>query len=129
MARSKRTKSGTRDALQSLPLVVRSRKPVGTLLTQIQDLRSFSFEPGFTRPARLFSSAVASVGLDNAPGRSARKGRAPSLFNAQMAFNAPSETLVCVRRSRRRQVLFARKKTGKAGQRKPRRNQWSSYKC
>jgi len=124
MARSKNTKSGTRDALQSLPLAVRSRLPIGNRLALIQDLRSFSFEPA-TRPARLFTGAVSSVWAEPAP----IKKRGRSSVPYQIAFRAPAETLVCVRRSRRKQVLFAFKKTGKRGQRKPRRSKWSSIKC
>lgn len=122
MAKGK-SRSGTRDPLESLPQRVRSR-PLGTLLTDIQDLRNFDFEPG-TRPARLFSGVTASVGLD----QPTRSKQAPSRVPTQIAFTAPQETLVCVRRHRRRQVLHALRKTGKGGQRKPRRTPWSEYKC
>lgn len=123
MARSK-NRSGTRDPLESLPARVRSRTTLGTLLTTIDDGRAFDFGPD-TRPARLFSGLSASVDVTPAPKKQNGRSRVPY----QLAFNAPQETLVCVRRSRRRQVLHALKKTGKGGQRKPRRSRWSDYKC
>lgn len=131
MARRKSRKSGTRDGLPSLTVRLRSRPKITPSsrhlanLHLVQDLRTFDFEPGL-RPARLFSGSVASVGLDQAQPKT-KKGRARVPY--QIAFTAPGETLVCVRRGRRREVLFAKKKTGKGGQRRPRRNQWSSYKC
>lgn len=128
---AKGSKNRTREASDSLTVSLRSA-PIKTrwpspALTQIQDLRTFDFSPG-TRPAKLFTGSNATVGfVPNVNKKSA--GKRPRLFNGQMAFTAPSETLVCVRRARRKEVLFAKKKTGKSGQRKPRRNAWSSYKC
>lgn len=46
-----------------------------------------------------------------------------------LSFAAPDKVLVCVRRRRRKEVLFAKNKAGKRGQRKPRRNYWSSISC
>lgn len=54
---------------------------------------------------------------------------APSKVPYQMAFTAPGETIVCIRRKRRKEVLFAKRKTGKGGQKKARWSKWSSYKC
>lgn len=126
---AKGSKNRTRDALQSLTTLrsapIRIR-PI-TRLTEIQDLRNFDFSPA-TRPAKLFSGSNATVGFVPNVNKPARGKRAKT-FQAQLAFNAPAETLVCVRRSRRKEVLFAKKKTGKRGQRKPRRNTWSNYKC
>lgn len=48
---------------------------------------------------------------------------------AKLAFNSPSSVLVCVRRKSRREVLFAKGKGGRRGQRRPKRNIWSSIKC
>lgn len=62
----------------------------------------------------------------------------PSPFNsfprrsqtkAALAFHAPNRVLVCVRRRRRKEVLFAQRKTGRLGQRRPRRNLYSSISC
>lgn len=123
MAKGK-SRSGTRDPLESLTVRLRSRAPIGTTLSAIDDMRSFDFEPA-TRPARLFSGATASVNVTQSPKKQIGRGRVPY----QIAFQAPAETLVCVRRYRRREVLFAKKKTGKGGQRRPRRSKWSGTKC
>lgn len=126
-----RSRSGTRDPSESLTQRLRSRpitiSPASRsfTLSDFDDLRTFDFEPG-TRPARLFSGSVASVGAV-APTKRARSRT--NFAPVQMAFTAPAQTLVCVRRSRRREVLHALKKTGKGGQRRPRRSRWSDYKC
>lgn len=127
MAKGKSGKSGsgTRDAVASLTTTLRSSPRTKIRLTEISDLRNFDFEPG-TRPARLFSGSTASVTAESVTKKTERsRSRVPY----QLAFSAPGETLVCVRRSRRREVLFAKKKTGKGGQRRPRRSAWSDYKC
>lgn len=41
----------------------------------------------------------------------------------------PEETVVCVRRSQRREVLHALRKTGKAGQKSPKYNRQSKIHC
>lgn len=124
MAKGKKSKnrSGTRDALQSLTVRLRSRAAIGDALREVQDLRAFDFEP--VRPARFLSGPIASVGVTTPS-----KKQAPSRVPYQIAFSAPAETLVCVRRRRRKEVLFAKRKTGKGGQRRPRRSKWSNYKC
>lgn len=45
-----------------------------------------------------------------------------------MGFSDP-RTLVCVRRQMRKQVLFAKRKTGRRGQKKPRFNMFSKISC
>jgi len=87
-------------------------------------MRAFDFDQD-TRPAKLFYGSDASVGATHTP----TKNRAPSRVPYQIAFSAPAETLVCIRRKRRKQVLFAKRKTGKGGQRRPRRSRWSDVKC
>lgn len=127
---------GTRDAPQSLTVSLRSenrqQKPASRhLLTQIQDLRSFDFSPG-TRPAKLFSGQPARFTLDPAQVKKTQQKnstRQRQVVPTKIAFSAPKETLVCIRRSRRKEVLFAKRKTGKGGQKKPRRSPWSEYKC
>lgn len=59
--------------------------------------------------------------------RVVERGRMPATL--RMSFVAPKRVLVCVRRSQRREVLFAERRTGK-GSRSPRhRNEWSDVKC
>lgn len=127
---AKGSKNRTRDAPQSLPQVRSAPiKIYGQFpsLTEIQDLRTYDISPG-TRPAKLFTGSTASLTYEPSSKKPAR-GKRAKIFHGQVAFNAPAETLVCIRRSRRKQVLFAKNKAGKRGQRKPRRSQWSSIKC
>ena len=44
-------------------------------------------------------------------------------------FNAPQEVITCVRRKQRKEVMHALNKSGKAGQKKPTRNNNSKIKC
>lgn len=135
MAKGKSSRSGTREPSDSLTVSLRSRRQKSPLsrhlvLSQIQDLRSYYDAPAL-RPALLFSGSPARVGLEPAPNKNKNNVRArpTAVHRAQLAFTAPGETLVCVRRARRKEVLFAKNKAGKRGQRKARWSQWSKYKC
>jgi len=46
-----------------------------------------------------------------------------------IAFDAPNDVLICVRRKQRKEVLHALKKTGKTGQKRPHRNPYSNVHC
>lgn len=48
---------------------------------------------------------------------------------SSVAFHDPQKVLICVRRQARTEVLHALRKTGKTGQRKPRRNWYSNISC
>jgi len=48
---------------------------------------------------------------------------------SKIGFANPRHVLVCIRRNQRKQVLHAINKTGKAGQRRPRRNEYSEISC
>lgn len=124
MARSSRRK-GTRDPSESLAHGLRSRSRSVLLVTptEVQDFRSF--DAPVSSPARLFSGSVASVGVEQVRPRKGSKSRVPF----QIAFTAPGDTIVCVRRARRKEVLHAKRKTGKRGQRKPRRSRFRDIKC
>lgn len=122
---AKRSKNqGTRDDLSSLTVTLRSRPARAIQL--IEDLRTFHPAPA-ERPARLFSGVTATVGLADQPQK--KKGTRRSRVPVQLAFTAPQQTLVCVRRRRRKEVLFAKNKTGKRGQRRARWSKWSDTKC
>lgn len=123
MAKGSKRRSGTRDDMSSLTVTLRSFPR--TSLTAIDDRRSFDFEPA-TRPARLFTGSTATI---SATPVAKKTPKARARVPYQIAFQAPKETLVCVRRQRRKQVLHALKKTGKGGQRRPRRGPFSEVKC
>lgn len=48
---------------------------------------------------------------------------------AMAAFNEPSRVAICVRRKIRREVMFARGKTGRRGQKRPKFNWFSRIAC
>lgn len=123
MAKGKSGRSGTRDPSGSLTLGLRSF-PRSSLLP-IDDRRSFDFEPA-SRPARLFTGSTAQI---TATPITKKTARAQQRVPYQIAFTAPKQTLVCIRRKRRKEVLHALNKTGRGGQKKPRRSPFSNTRC
>lgn len=47
----------------------------------------------------------------------------------RLGFNVPAKVSVCVRRSQRKEVLFALRRTGKGSRSPKRRNYWSDVQC
>lgn len=62
--------------------------------------------------------------VQDRPGNS-RAARLPH----RLAFSQPAQVAVCVRRKARREVLFAKRKTGKGRNATRRRTPWSDIKC
>lgn len=52
-----------------------------------------------------------------------------SALRTRLGFSVPRRLEVCLRRSVRKEVMHAKRKSGKAGQRKPIRNFWSAISC
>lgn len=101
--------------------------PLSQNLSLIQDLRTFDFEPA-TRPVLSLGGRVASYTAANPVKGPTRRTR--SLLPGAVAFKAPSQVLVCVRRKKRKEVLFAKKKTGRGARSKfRRRNYFSNVRC
>lgn len=107
------------------------------VLTYYEDRRQWHPE-GAYRPARSFSQprhrlTIVEPRRASQPYSSWRSPYLRSNFSLtqRVAFQKPEKVLVCVRRQQRREVLFARKKTGRgAGRRsKPRFNFYSSISC
>lgn len=98
------------------------------------DGRHFHPAPDF-RPAFTLRGNKASVRLADRPAskRAISSGfnkRVRSQTKAFLTFAAPERVSVCVRRMRRKEVLFATKKAGRGGsQRKRRRNRNSVISC
>lgn len=114
-------RDGSTIASRRLPLWTST--PVN--LSLFQDLRSFH-PAGPSRPLFTFRpNAARVVAKAPAPSRSGRM----RFSHPGLSFAAPDSVLVCVRRSRRKEVLFAKNKAGKRGQKRPRRNYWSSISC
>ncbi len=61
------------------------------------------------------------------------KSPTPKLFNAylphKLAVKVPRRALLCLKRGIRKQVMFAIGKSGRSGQKKPKFNQHSTYRC
>lgn len=70
-------------------------------------------------------SAVSSHRSVQDRSRNSRAGTLP----VQVAFSQPKQVTVCIRRKTRREVLFAKKRTGKGAQSRRTLNQWSDVKC
>lgn len=104
--------------------------PFSGPLTLIEDRRTFH-PLGPQRGAVSFSGAQHGLRLSDREVTDRFHGlrKFPSQTKAVVAFDAPDDVLVCVRRRRRKEVLFAKRKTGRRGQRRPRRNWFSQIHC
>lgn len=96
-----------------------------TELTTVEDRRTFH-PRGEVREARSFRTPHHQ--LVYRPAAPVIMGH-PNRIPQSVAFHAPREVLVCVRRKTRKEVLHAFNKTGKSGQKRPRRNHYSSISC
>lgn len=83
------------------------------------DNRAYSPIPRMIRPARHVTGRIAATTVPrNAPLRKVR-----------YQFSLPSSVVVCVRRGVRKEVIFAKNKAGRNGQRKSRRTSSSHISC
>lgn len=108
--------------------------PVSDYIDPILDDRRFfhpeePFHPalllsGF--PAELEERHTPSVGY--APARTGKRGRATEV-SYYPAFRHPSSVAVCIRRQRRREVLFALKRAGRGGGKRRKFNFHSKVRC
>lgn len=93
-------------------------------LTQLEDRRAYY--PGVYKPASYRDRGKrAFLSIPNQAKPKIRSTR----FSHVVKFEDPRGVLVCVRRHRRREVLFATKKAGRGGMKKPRRNLFSNISC
>lgn len=101
--------------VQRLPLVFRlSSSP--NYLRELQDRRRYQPD------GRLYGYSGTRV--LKSPRQLVNRGTKTSL-----SFIRPHRVLVCVRRRRRREVLFAKRRTGQVGQKRPVRNYLSNISC
>lgn len=90
-------------------------------LTAIEDRRTFN-PAGPRRSARSFNRAHHALKVK--PVRGSRR------LPTKVMFDAPKKVLVCVRRQRRKEVIFAKGKAGRGHARlSPRRNWYSDVSC
>lgn len=108
-------------------------RPVATAETftpQVDDMREIEdrrlFNPDPLKPAR----SIRGRGVSIQPKAETKRRKVVAWSNPQFAFKAPKATLVCLRRSIRKEVIHALKKAGKRGKgRRRRRNQFSDVRC
>lgn len=119
----------TNRRLPSVP--VARLTPALTQLQSIEDRRRYHPERAY-RPALTYSGVPTSIAHQRPVRDSQRPSRARSVVvptRAVVAFHAPERVVVCARRQARREVLHALRKTGRVGQRRPRRNWQSKISC
>lgn len=97
--------------------LIRAYSEPFSALTEFEDRRRFHPED-FYQPAR-------ELGGTNSPSPQVKKS-----FKVQLPFGlefaAPQRTLVCVRRKQRKEVLFAKRQTGRGKKRRAPRRNWQS---
>lgn len=100
-------------------------------LIEVEDRRTWN--PEVTSPARSISKTRHRLKVVNRqPFKNADKFsnlRNVSQTKAVVAFRTPAKVAICIRRNIRKEVLFAIGKGGKVGQKRPRRNAYSSISC
>lgn len=130
MARRRRS-SGQRDD-NTIANFVAAPSPVILRPVRVlsDDRRQFHPDDYF-RP--VFSPRVVDrdvVEYPRAKSRSGASGKRWSHFDVgTFGFRSPARVSLCVRRHRRREVLFALRKTGKGSRSPRRRNYWTDVKC
>lgn len=145
MARSK-NKNKKHYSLQTLSaLPKRNARPIGlpqlnrlpsVILQSYEDRRTFHPEP-YTRVA--FALPRSAAQLVAGPHRNVNEAKpyspttSPSGFStgvpSSVSFKVPNRVAVCVRRHRRKEVLFALKRTGKGSRSAKRFSKFSSIGC
>lgn len=136
MARRRRPKNTPgRDTFDIANLSLPRTLSPSTLLSDIEDNRQYHPE-GADRSPRLLSGNNYSISVGD---RSTRSSLKKSLYGpfiasqtkAKIIFSEPDRTLVCLRRKQRKEILHAKRKTGRGGRpkRSPRRNWKSDIAC
>lgn len=99
-------------------------------LRLVEDRRTWN-PSGKARSARGFKKSHHTLIVDPNVNTNENRSFKPDLYSvpALLAFEDSKSTLVCVRRKIRKEVMFAKKKAGKKGQRRPRWNYYSKIKC
>lgn len=92
-------------------------------LDLFEDRRLFNPDP--LPPARSFQSPRHRLVVPKQQASKNARGALPHF----VGFRTPNKVLICVRRKIREEVMHALKKTGKRGQKKPRRNYYSDVRC
>lgn len=103
------------------------------VLSLLEDNRQFNFELEDVRPPAVFPDSLPAriVADDALPqlDRRSRSARSTTWPSPTVAFTEPTNVVACARRQQRKEVLHAKRKTGRSGQRRPRFNRWSDVRC
>lgn len=129
MARRRRSKSDDKSG-REFQTITRTEVLPPTNLRILEDRREWNplLEEA---PAAVFFEREARRVVPTRP-RVSRPSQARSieeLLPHGLQFNVPEEVLVCVRRKRRREVLFATRRYGRNGAKRYRRNRFSEVSC
>lgn len=112
-----------------LPTPIRLSPPP-TFIAGLEDRRLFHpdrLPAADRRPPLAWPRAAARV--IPRPGRSTRPPYSIRPGKLTLAFQVPERVSMCAKRQIRRQVLFAKRKGGRNGMRRSRRNFWSQISC
>lgn len=99
-----------------------------TNLKNIEDRRTFHPD-GLQRPARSFNRSLHRLTIPKFKKVFNRNTRTYKMPSAHIMFENPKKVLTCVRRKIRKEVLFAKRKTGRSGQKRPRWTEYSKIRC
>lgn len=138
MARSKNDKprhsAKSYNTLSATPLTV--ARPIGlpklsrlpsVTLSMYEDRRQFTPEP-YTRVAFALPRKAAHLVVKQ-PSQKPAKAMYPGVLPSGVSFRVPDRVAICVRRGRRKEVLFALNKTGKGAHSPKKRNSFSKVSC
>lgn len=97
-------------------------------LSQVQDFRRWNPSPDLHRVSRITSGAPASLDVASIPAR--RSSKVSYQFPSHVvSFRGPAHVVTCLRRTIRREVMFARGGAGTMKMRNPKRTPESSISC
>lgn len=96
------------------------------VLTRYQDFRKF-FPRRIDNVSRNIDTTRSRIALASVRTFSPHKYK--PVRSSVFSFSSPSRVIICIRRKIRKEVLHALKKSGKSGQRNPRRTAYSNIRC
>lgn len=130
--RSRSSKSRTRDTSRIANPRLRFSYPIRSAylfpeLTRVEDFRRF-YPVGIDNVSRTLRSFRSPIALSRPRTHTSYPSRLPSR-KAFFSFSDPRRVIICVRRKIRKEVLHALRKSGRSGQRRPRRTTYSNIRC
>lgn len=132
MARKKRNRSEQREVSTFASPPAARPKIVRTSAPLVSDRRLFhpsGYKAPLYAPVRTYKKVIENViqrPRNKIGGKKATQWSRPTRF----AFRVPKKVELCVRRAKRREVLFAMRRTGKGSRaRRRRRNYWTGVSC